>query len=148
MEDDLVEGGVTVMAVGEPVFCEEVDLYVAEAQGSIELNLSFSEIRAFLEIPAPGIDNVQGLSRDCFQGVFFEEVLPLPDFLNESFGNGEGAVESLNFSDCRVRGRVSVSARDGLHVGEGPILDSILRRLTTGDGLCVQGALGAVSTQC
>lgn len=106
VENDVGEIGVMMVGVGEPVVGVEVDFDVTGEFLAIYEDLGFFEVRAFELVPAAGVEDL-----DAFFGVreevVGEEVLTEPDFLEGEFGDGYGAVESLEFFFSDGGGRAS-----------------------------------------
>lgn len=108
VEDDVGEVGVEVMAVGEPVVGMEMNFDIADKELIINENLGFFEVGAFELVPVAWVEDLEGFLGECFEFIV-EEVLVEPDFLEDAFWDGDGALEALDefFVGGEMGGRVS-----------------------------------------
>jgi hypothetical protein len=98
VEGDAGVAGVAVVAMGGPVAGVEVDFDVAADAAAGEFPFGAVEVGAFVEVPAAGVAEAEGLAGDGAE-VGGAEVGAEPDFLEDAFGDGVGAVEALHFGE-------------------------------------------------
>ena len=86
VQDDVLEGGVTVMAVGAPAAGTEINLDVAGLGRVVaKLDERAAEIGAALHAAETGMKDADGLTVQGLK-LFAEQALVLPDGLQEAFG--------------------------------------------------------------
>ena len=95
VEDDIVELKIGVVAVIVPIARMKMDFDVSNQAAVCHFDFSIEEVGSLLQIPLSDSNYFEGFAIGGGQ-FFYVKIAAHPDFLQESFGHGNGSVKTLN----------------------------------------------------